>query len=74
MQNPVRCLACATVYDGTSMGDGLPTPCPRRYLSPHTEGFMALVAEALRDVGAFKPSRALHEAAIRSAREKYKAA
>ena len=67
-EHPVRCLACATVYDAASLGDGVPTPCPRRYLSPHTEVFMAQVAEALHEAGATeKPSRAQHGDAIDAA-------
>ena len=44
--------------------------CPSRYLSPHDEDFMRLVAESLDEMGAVeKPTRAQHEAAIQKARQ-----
>jgi hypothetical protein len=45
-ENPVRCLACGELYEGAGIG-GMPGMCPRRYLTPHTEGFMRPVAEVL---------------------------
>ena len=72
MERPVRCLACSCRYDAGPSSDGLPTPCPRRYLSPHTEVFMGLVARALHEAQtAEEPSRAQHEAAIHAARAGY---
>lgn len=65
---PVRCLACGTVYEGDG-GAGMPGMCPQRYLSPHGEDFMRLVAEGLERREALEePTRDQHMAAIKEAR------
>ncbi len=61
-----RCLACGEVYPA------ILAACPSRYLSPHGEDFMAIVAEELEADGCRDgcASREMHEAAIRRARER----
>ena len=64
MSNPVRCLACGQVYDWSRM---MPM-CPARYITPHSEPFMALVAKHLEQAGAMEnPSGKQHHAAIDAA-------
>jgi len=70
----IRCLACATVYETTYMG-GHADPCPRRYLTPHTDEFKRLVAEVLVEAGLGSSeswgTREQHQAAVKTAKERW---
>jgi hypothetical protein len=64
-----RCLACGMWVYGDEY---LPEMCPQRYITPHTEAFMDLVAQELAAADALKaPSRVQHEEAIQRALSRY---
>jgi len=63
-QNARRCLACAEIFEWS---EAMPM-CPRRYLSPHAEDFMAAVAHKLDQAGALpSPTAQQHKTAIAAA-------